>query len=72
MSLYLAKKKLSLLISFEPIWINICINTCYAYTGDYSNLTECLFYNKKCYQSEFSKKSCHQFVYFSIIDRLKI
>ncbi|CAG8829209.1 4022_t:CDS:2, partial [Racocetra persica] len=36
MSLYMIKKKLSSLVSFKPVWIDMCINTCCAYTGNYS------------------------------------
>lgn len=52
------------------------INTCCAYTDDYSILTKCPFCNKERYQTEFHQnqqcKPCRQFAHFPIIDRLRI
>jgi len=49
-SLYRATKKLSSLISIEPVWIDCCINSCYAFTGAYANVNYC----PKCQQRRFS------------------
>ena len=32
-SLYLAKKKLSELVNIQPVFIDVCINSCCAFTG---------------------------------------
>ncbi|CAG8805058.1 26010_t:CDS:1, partial [Racocetra persica] len=39
-SLYCATKKLSSLISIDPIWIDCCVKSCCAFTGNLKNLQE--------------------------------
>ena len=40
-SLYRATKKLEKLVSIEPIWIDCCVKSCCAFTGNLKNLQEC-------------------------------
>ncbi|CAG8832706.1 1035_t:CDS:2, partial [Cetraspora pellucida] len=40
-SLYRATKKLSSLISIDPIWIDCCVKSCCAFTGNLKDLREC-------------------------------
>ncbi|RIB09554.1 hypothetical protein C2G38_1890302, partial [Gigaspora rosea] len=69
-SLYLIKKKLSSLIPFKPMWTDMCINTCCAYTGDYSNFAECPYCKKERFYNNKHSEARHKFAYFPIIDHL--
>uniref|UniRef100_U9TIL7 Uncharacterized protein n=1 Tax=Rhizophagus irregularis (strain DAOM 181602 / DAOM 197198 / MUCL 43194) TaxID=747089 RepID=U9TIL7_RHIID len=46
-SLYCASKKLEKMISISPIWIDCCINSCNAFTGDLKDLQNCPIYLKR-------------------------
>ena len=35
-SLYLAKKKLSELVNIQPVFIDVCMNSCCAFTGSFA------------------------------------
>lgn len=52
-SLYRATKKLASIVLIEPIWIDCCINSCYAFTGEYSKAISC----PKCQQTRFFEDS---------------
>ncbi|GES92519.1 transposase domain-containing protein [Rhizophagus clarus] len=63
-------KMLKDIIPIKPIWVDRCINSCCAFTGDYENLNECIYCKAKRYQVEGQLKA--QVAYFSIQDQLVI
>ncbi len=40
-SLYLAKKKLSELVNIQPVFIDVCMNSCCAFTGSFAQDNIC-------------------------------
>ncbi|CAG8769119.1 7778_t:CDS:1, partial [Funneliformis caledonium] len=59
----------------ELIWIDICINSCCAYTGQYKNYVQCEYYKALRFQDTSANKNCIsqcQMAYFSIKDKLII
>lgn len=69
-SLYCASKKLEKMISISPIWIDCCINSCNAFTGDLKDLQNCPI----CKESRYiikgnTKVSQKKMAFFSLIDR---
>ena len=58
------------MVPFKPIWVDMCINSCCAFTGDYRTLNECIYCKAKCYRD--GRQSRAQVAYFSIQDRLMI
>lgn len=70
-SQYQIKKTLKYIVPIEPIWIDMCINSCCAYTGMYKYYNEC----RICQAPRFKDRTRvprRQVAYFSIKDRLKI
>ncbi|GES83593.1 transposase domain-containing protein [Rhizophagus clarus] len=63
-------KMLKDIIPIKPIWVDRCINSCCAFTGNYENLNECIYCKAKRYQVEGQLRT--QVAYFSIQDRLVI
>ena len=52
-SLYLAKKKLSELVNIQPVFIDVCINSCCAFTGSFAQDNICRW----CGESRFIIKN---------------
>lgn len=52
-SLYLANQKLSKLVDIQPVFIDMCINSCCAFTGSFAQDNSC----RICGESRFIKKS---------------
>ncbi|CAG8529640.1 11950_t:CDS:2, partial [Gigaspora margarita] len=72
-SLHLVKKKLKLFVDIEPIWMDMCFNSCYTYTGNYQTLVKCPICKlDRYYYLRKNRKSQQQFVYFSLGQRLSI
>jgi hypothetical protein len=69
-SIYLLIKTLKNTVPLQPIWVDMCINSCCAFTGDFEIPDQCIYCKAECYQG--GRKSRAQVVYFSIQDRLKI
>ncbi|CAB4444585.1 unnamed protein product [Rhizophagus irregularis] len=55
-SLYRATKKLENLVSIEPIWIDCCVKSCCAFTGNLKNLQEC----PTCKEGRYKRNSKKQ------------
>src|SRR6185369_16468252 len=73
MSSFILKKILQNIVSFEPIWIDMCIKTCCAFTGEYNTLNICPYCkSERYYINKNEKKPRAQFMYFSLKDRFKI
>ncbi|GBC18933.2 uncharacterized protein OCT59_015223 [Rhizophagus irregularis] len=68
-SLHTVKKQLKSIVHIEPIWIDMCLNSCCAYTESYRKLTKCPVCGSERFQH---KKPCKQYSYFSLIERLTI
>jgi hypothetical protein len=72
-SLHTAKTKLSDLVNINPIFIDVCINSCCAFTGLFINNTTCQFCNEARYIINKKKKKSRKVMsFFSLIDRFKI
>ena len=72
-SLYTAKSKLSDLVNINPIFIDICINSCCAFTGLFINDIACQFCNETRYVINKKKKKSRKVMsFFPLIDRFKI
>ena len=75
-SLYYIKTMLKKLVNIEPQWVDMCIYSCCAYTGQFKNKIHCPFCNEPRYQKieyhKQKKKPRYQFAYFSLKERLKI
>jgi hypothetical protein len=75
-SIYCIKTTLKKLVNIEPQWIDMCINSCCAYTGQFENKIQCPYCNASRYQEidhhNHQKKSRYQFACFSLKERLKI
>ena len=69
-SIYQIKTTLKKLVNVEPQWIDMCINSCCTYIGQFENKMQCPYCNEPRYHQK--KKSRYQFAYFSLIKRLKI
>jgi len=69
-SLYLAKKKLQHLVSINEKHIDMCINSCLAFTGEHSASTHCSVCNTPRYT--LGRKARKHVVYFPIIERLRL
>ncbi|CAB4383653.1 unnamed protein product [Rhizophagus irregularis] len=68
-SLHTVKKQLKSIVHIEPIWIDMCLNSCCAYTESYRKLNKCPVCGSERFQH---KKPCKQYSYFSLIERLTI
>jgi len=75
-SLHLLIKTLKNTVSLKPIWVDMCINSCCAYTGQYKDHVQCEYCEAPRFQdiSDANKKHIprHQMAYFSIKGRLII
>ena len=72
-SSFILKNILQNIVSFEPIWIDMCIKTCCAFTGEYNTLDICPYCkSERYYMNKSEKKSRAQFMHFSLKDRFKI
>ena len=73
-SLYAIKKKLSKLVNIMPKFIEMCINSCIAFTGQFVNDTSCHLCKESRYiNNNLQKKKPRKVLsYFSLIDRFKI
>lgn len=72
-SIYHIKTTLKSLIDIEPQWIDMCIRSCCAYTGQFEDKIQCPYCNEPRYQlCNQKRKVRYQFALFSIIKRLKI
>jgi len=67
-SLYLAKKKLQQLVNISVNHIDMCVNSCLAFTGEYSANVHCTICNAPRYKT--GRKARKHAVYFPIIERL--
>jgi hypothetical protein len=57
-------------IPLTPIWVNMCINSCCAFTGDFESLDKCIYCKAERYDE--GRKPRAQVAYFSIQDRFII
>jgi hypothetical protein len=73
-SLYHAIKTLKDLVSFDASYVDICINSCCAFTGIFNSHTSCPYCREERYQTSAKnpKKSRKRAPYFSLIDRFRI
>lgn len=69
-SLYRATKKLANLVSIEPIWIDCCVKSCCAFTGNLKNLQECPICKEARYKSNLNGRK--KMAFFSLKDRFLI
>lgn len=64
------------LVNIEPQWIDMCVYSCCAYTGQFEDKLQCPYCNEPRYQKinqdNQPKKPRYQFAYFSLKERLKI
>lgn len=70
MSTYKLTKTLQNMVSFEPILVDMCINSCCAFTGDFGILDECIYCKAERYDG--GRRPRAQVAYFSIQDRFII
>ena len=68
-SLYTLIKTLKNIVPLKPSWVDMCINSCCAFTGDLMTSSKCIYCNMERYQNG---KPRAQMAYFSIKDRLII
>ena len=59
------------IINLRPQYFDCCVNSCMAYTGQYSDLTACSNCQEPRYVSN-SQRSRKTFCFISLIDRLKL
>ncbi|RIB15813.1 hypothetical protein C2G38_1971201, partial [Gigaspora rosea] len=72
-SLYCATKKLSSLVSIDPIWIDCCLKSCCAFTGNLKDLKECPACGEARYKKNSKKKvGIKKMAFFPLKDRLII
>ena len=71
-SLYKTKMKLKSIVQIEPILVDMCPNSCCAYTGDYKYYNKCKECDTPRFQSGSSDHPRRQMAYFSIKNRLMI
>src|SRR5436190_12279991 len=71
-SLHKAKKKLKSIVQIEPILVDMCPNSCCAYTGNYKYYNECEECKTPRFQNGTSNHPRCQMAYFSIKNRLMI
>jgi len=69
-TLYLAKKKLRQLVNIGDNHIDMCINSCLAFTGEYSANVRCTICNEPRYST--GRKARKHAIYFPIIERLRL
>lgn len=73
-TLYQAKKFITKRVPIKAILVDMCINSCIAFTSTFSDLTQCPICNEPRFYLEGSKKGQPRKVasYFSLIERLKL
>ncbi|GET00648.1 transposase domain-containing protein [Rhizophagus clarus] len=71
-SLYAVKKKLLKFVNIMPEFIDICVNSCMAFTGQYENESSCHYCSEPRFFDDNKRKSRKVLSYFSLIDRFKI
>ncbi len=74
-SIYHIKTVLKKLVNIKPQWIDMCIHSCCAFTGQFENKIQCPYCNESRYQTNHygqQKKTHYQFACFSLKERLKI
>jgi len=73
-SLYRATKTLTSLVPFDASYVDICINSCCAFTGIFKSHTSCSYCHEERYQSNAKNQKTprKQAPYFSLIDRFRI
>jgi hypothetical protein len=69
-STYLLIRTLKNIVPLKPILVDMCINSCCAFTGDYKRLNECIYCKAERYQEGGLSRA--QVTYFPIQDRLAI
>ena len=69
-SLYKLTKTIKSIVSLKPIWVDMCINSCCAFTGDLEILNKCSYCKAERYQEGGRPRA--QMAYFSIKDRFII
>ena len=69
-STYILIKSLKDMVSLKPIWVDMCINSCCAFTGNFKILDKCTYCNATRYQE--GEQSRVQVAYFSIQERFII
>ena len=58
------------MVPLKPIWVDMCINSCCAFTGNFKTLNKCIYCKAERYQEKGRARA--QVAYFSIQDRFKI
>ncbi|GES88052.1 transposase domain-containing protein [Rhizophagus clarus] len=72
-SLYRATNKLVSLVSIDPVWIDCCVKSCCAFTGNLKNLQECPTCGEKRYKSNSNDQiGRKKMAYFPLKDRFVI
>lgn len=73
-SLYSVKKTLKKLVPFDASYVDICVNSCCAYTGPFDKNVSCPYCGEDRYQmlQNRERKPRKQASYFSLVERLKI
>ncbi|CAG8742770.1 4527_t:CDS:10 [Gigaspora margarita] len=72
-TLYQLEKYLENLVPLKPSLIDCCINSCIAFTGNFSNKNICSRYKEPCYKSDkVSKVSRKKAAYWSFINPFKL
>ncbi|GES76293.1 transposase domain-containing protein [Rhizophagus clarus] len=72
-SLYHATNKLVSLVSIDPVWIDCCVKSCCAFTGNLKNLQECPTCGEKRYKSNSNDQiGRKKMAYFPLKDRFVI
>ncbi|RIB11188.1 hypothetical protein C2G38_2004741, partial [Gigaspora rosea] len=71
--LYRAIKKLSSLVKIAPTWIDCCVKSCCAFTGNLKDLEECPVCGEERYKRSSKKKvSLKKMAFFPLKDRFII
>jgi Transposase family tnp2 len=69
-SIYLLMRSLKNIVSIKPIWVDMCIKSCCAFTGNFKTLDKCPYCSTSRYQEEGQSRA--QVAYFSIQERFTI
>ena len=72
-TLYQAKKFMKRKVPIKAISVDMCVNSCIAFTLDFSNLTNCPICNESRFYSEQNQKKSRKVAcYFPLIQRFKL
>ena len=71
LSLYRTTRTLNSFIPFNAFYVDICINSCCAFTGSFKTYTSCGYCREDRYQKS-TKVPRKQAPYFSLIERFRI